>query len=57
MQDEELELSEELLNDLSVDEISELKVEVDDILNTIEGTLDNCNESSNLKIKRGKIWI
>lgn len=48
MQDEELELSEELLNDLSVDEISELKVEVDDILNTIEGTLDNCNESSNL---------
>lgn len=44
MEKKKLEISDELLQSLSIDEIAELKVEVDDLLNKLDSILENCNE-------------
>jgi hypothetical protein len=47
MQKEKLEISDELLQNLSIDEIAELKVEVDDLLSKIDNILNTCNVALN----------
>lgn len=47
MQKEKLEISDELLQNLSIDEIAELKVEVDDLLIKIDNILSTCNVALN----------
>lgn len=44
MEKKKLEISDELLQSLSIDEIAELKVEVDDLLSKLDSILENCNE-------------
>lgn len=47
MQKEKLEISDELLQNLSIDEIAELKIEVDDLLSKIDNILNTCNVALN----------
>lgn len=47
MNEEKLELQDELLQNLSVDEIVELKVEVDDLMNKIDNIIENCDVALN----------
>lgn len=47
MQKEKLEISDELLQNLSIDKIAELKVEVDDLLSKIDNILNTCNVALN----------
>ena len=42
-----LNISEELLKNLSVEEIAELKIEVEDLLNKLDNILETCNEALN----------
>ena len=42
-----LNISEELLQNLSVEEIAELKIEVEDLLNKLDNILETCNEALN----------
>ncbi len=45
MDNKNLNISEELLNNLSVDEIIDLKVEVDNLLDEINDAISICNEA------------
>ena len=45
MQKKRLEISDELLKNLSMDEIAELKIEVDELLNKLDNILETCNEA------------
>ncbi len=45
MENKNLNLSDELLENLSVDEIIDLKVEVDDLLDEINDAISICNEA------------
>lgn len=47
MQNKKLEISDELLQNLSIDEIAELKVEVDDLLSKLDNILDTCSVALN----------
>lgn len=47
MQEEKLKISDELLQNLSIDEIAELKVEVDELLIKIDNILNTCNVALN----------
>lgn len=47
MKKEKLEISDKLLKNLSIDEIAELKVEVDDLLIKIDNILNTCNVALN----------
>ena len=44
---EKLEISDELLQNMSIDEIAELKIEVDDLLSKIDNILNTCNVALN----------
>lgn len=47
MQKKKLEISQELLQNLSIDEIAELKVEVDELLSKLDSILETCNVALN----------
>lgn len=42
-----LNISQEMLDSLSVEEIADLKVEVDDLLKRLDDILEDCNEEVN----------
>lgn len=42
-----LNISQEMLDSLSVEEIADLKVEVDDLLKRLDDILEDCNEELN----------
>ncbi len=44
MQRKYLELSDELLKNLSIEEIAELKIETDELLESLNNIIDICNE-------------
>mgnify|MGYP004483542907 FL=1 len=44
MQRKYLELSDELLKKLSIEEIAELKIETDELLESLNNIIDICNE-------------
>jgi len=43
--EENVKVSEELINNLSIEEIAELKVEVDDMLSRLDSMITSCNEA------------
>ena len=43
-----LDISKETLDNLTIEEIVELKVEVDDLAKRLQDILDTCNEAINL---------
>lgn len=47
MENEKLEISQEMLDNLSIEEIVDLKVEVDDLLKKLDGILETCNTALN----------
>ena len=47
MEKGKLELSDELLKNMSVDQLAELKVEVEDLLVKLDNILEDCNEVLN----------
>lgn len=47
MDEKKLDVQDELLQNLSVDEIAELKVEVDGLMNKIDGILETCDIALN----------
>lgn len=47
MEKGKLELSDELLQNMSVDQLTELKVEVEDLLVKLDNILEDCNEVLN----------
>ena len=47
MEINELEISDELLENLSVDEIAELKVEVEDLISEFDNIIETCDEALN----------
>lgn len=42
-----LNISQEMLDSLSIEEIADLKVEVDDLLKRLDDILEDCNEEVN----------
>ena len=42
---EKLNISEDLLEHLSIEEITDLKIEVEDLLNKIDNILETCDET------------
>lgn len=47
MEEKTLNISDELLDNLSIDDIAELKVEVDDMVNELDNIIEACNETLN----------
>ena len=47
MEEKELKLSDEMLKNISVDELADLKVEVDELVNDLQDLVDECNEEIN----------
>lgn len=45
MEEKRLNISEEALKKLSIEEIAELKIEVDDLLSKINSVLETCDEA------------
>ena len=47
MEEKTLNISEGLLDNLSVEELAELKVEVDDLVSGLENIIEECDEALN----------
>ncbi len=47
MEENKLNISEETLQNLTIDEIAELKVEVEDLLGKLDNILETCDEALN----------
>lgn len=47
MEEKTLKISNELLDNLSLDDIAELKVEIDDMVNELDDIIETCNEVLN----------
>lgn len=47
MQDNEIEISEELLQNMSVDDIVDIKIEVDDLIERLDSILEVCTVALN----------
>ena len=47
MEENKLEITEEMLENLSIEDIAELKVEVDDLVRRLDNILETCNEALN----------
>ena len=45
MEEKELKVTDELLQNLSVDDIVDLKIETEDLLEKIDEVLENCNKT------------
>ena len=44
MEEKTLNISEETLNNLSIEELADLKVEVEELLQSIDNLIEECNE-------------
>ena len=47
MEEKVLNISDEVLQNLSIDEIADLKVEVDDLLSELDNVVDTCDAALN----------
>ena len=47
MEEKTLNISEETLRDLSIEELTDLKVEIDDLLETVNDLIKKCEETLN----------
>ena len=47
MEEKTLNISEEVLDNLEIEQIAELKVEVDDIVNGLKNIIEKCDEALN----------
>lgn len=47
MEEKTLKISNELLDNLALDDIAELKVEIDDMVNELDDIIETCNEVLN----------
>lgn len=47
MPNKKLEISDELLQNLSIEQIAELKIEIDDLLTKLDNILDTCDVALN----------
>lgn len=47
MEEKTLNISEELLENLSIEELAELKVEVDDMVSKLDNIIEICDETLN----------
>lgn len=47
MENNRLEVSDELIQNLSIDQIAELKVEVEDLLEKLDSIIERCDETLN----------
>ncbi|MBR3674284.1 MAG: hypothetical protein IKN65_08470 [Clostridia bacterium] len=47
MEENGIKVSEEVLKNISVDELADLKVEVDELVNELQDLVDECNEAIN----------
>ena len=47
MEEKTLNISEEVLNNLSIEELADLKIEVDELVNGLKNIVEECDEALN----------